>query len=140
MTLPDGVDLLHPFGEFVGLCKDDAGVKMGKIVTSADVVDSIVANHVKTLWNTSTATPVSSHAFESSNVDTTMSDLEDHLPELGKDDIDHVQKTDSFWLIIEGKQVHKASTVQYLLYSKEGCKSMDWPSRAAGMNKIQSFS
>jgi hypothetical protein len=139
-TLPDGIDLLHQFGELVGLHEDDAGVKIGKIATGADVVDSTAANHTETLQNTATAAPVSSRAFKSSDTDTTMIDLEDHLPELGEDDIDHVQKTDSFWLVIEGKQVHKASAVQYLLYSEEGCKSMDRPSRAVGMKKIWSFS
>ena len=81
-TLPDGIDLLCPFGEFVGLSEDDAGGKMGKIVMGADVVDSMAANHTVTFWNTGTA------AFKSSDVDTTMIDLEDHLPELGEDDID----------------------------------------------------
>jgi hypothetical protein len=113
---------------------------MCKIAMGADMVDSTAANHTETFRSTGTAAPVSSHAFELSDADTTMIDLEDHLLELGEDDIDHVQKTDSFWLVIEGKQVHKASAVRYLLYSEEGHKSMDRPSRAAGMKKIWSFS
>jgi hypothetical protein len=52
----------------------------------------------------------------------------------------NAKKTDSCWLMIDDKPVHKASAVQYLLYSEEGHKSTDWPSRAAGMKKIWSFS
>jgi hypothetical protein len=87
-----------------------------------------------------TTTTQSSRTFEVSDEDATMIELEDQLPELGNDDIDHVQKTDSFWLMIDDKPVHKASAVRYLLYSEEGRKSTDRPSRAAGMKKIRSFS
>jgi hypothetical protein len=74
-----------------------------------------------------------------SDADAELIDVEDQLPELD-DDFDLVQKTDSFWLEIDGKSVHKASAVCFLLYSEEGHKSTDKPSRAAGMKKIQSWS
>jgi hypothetical protein len=81
-------------------------------------------------------TPALTPIFETNDADAVLIDAEDQLPELGDDDLDLVQRTDSFWLEIDGRSVHKASAVCFLLYSEEGCKSTDQPSRVAGMKKI----
>ena len=127
-ALPANVDLLRPFGDFVGLREDNDD---GKSKSSAGL--STKANMSLT---TSALPPI----FETSDADAVLIDAEDQLPELGDDDLDLVQKTDSFWLEIDGKSVHKASAVRFLLYSEEGRKSTDRPSRAAGMKKIRSWS
>lgn len=124
-SLPLNVDLLRPFGDYVGLRED---------------VNSDFDGHLPYPNIAPTTRPSIRPTTEPSDVDMVMIELEDHLPEMGDDDLDSVQKNDSNWLLVDDKMVHKGTAVRYMLYSEDGRKSTDRPSRAAGMKKIRTFS
>jgi hypothetical protein len=99
-SFEEGIDILCPFGEYVGLWEDSID----------DTTDS---------------EPDRLGAFDL-EAQEAMRELDDLLPEPGsadEDDLDCARKKPEHWLNFDGKMVHKSTAVRYLLYNEDGHKS-----------------
>jgi hypothetical protein len=130
-SFPEDIDLLRPFGGYVGLRDDEVDISEVVLMdtTPSDLVTS---------------------PDESSALDVTidrqareaMLELDDLLPEPddNEPDLDIAQKKHEHWLNFDGKMVHKSTAVRFLLYSEDGRKSYNREERAAGIKRIRTFS
>jgi hypothetical protein len=115
-SLPDDVDLLRPFGDYVGLREDS-------------VCDNTTEDSDPSLPQLPRDA---------------MLELEDLLPEPNEvgevADLDVTRQKPEHWLDFGGKMVHKSSAVRFLLYNAEGRKSYNRDERAAGVKNIRTYS
>lgn len=122
------IDLLRPFGSFVGLTDKDFNYVDGD--TNPTEPNPIAI-----------ALDADPSQVENLGEPDTLVELEDVLPEVGNDDIDGVRRDDRFWINIEGKPVHKASAVRCFLNRLDGGrKSTDRTSRVQGVLKVRTYS
>lgn len=119
-NLGQAVDILHPNGTFVGIREDSI------LSSTTNTPDDILEIQM-------IEPEIMSDVVEGpEDVDI---ELEDVLPEPTEPDEDAVFEKPSVWLDVDGKSIHKASVVRFLLSSSTGIKSTDRLRRVRGYTR-----